>query len=248
MLVGMEAAGAGDECRKEIGEDAWDSTQMWDNMVAGFGEDWKKWPIKGCGRGFTPYANGPSMVLEMEMQEGVHLSLLAERPPDILNHAFKEAKLVAWNELKKEMRFTINFAEMFDWLSNTFPMDKEYVTKGWEGQVILGVNKFPLDLWNASQREFMTQKSWIGLAFYVAAGHDSVVMNELRNLAHGVEALTNDQELINGNLGKKKVLALAAKKCSQGIFAPRTAEEVGKRKPIFGYAVDPLGPQKNQTN
>ena len=224
------------------------ATQMWDSMVAGFGEDWKKWPIKGCGRAFTPYSNGPSMILEMEVEEGHHVSLLAERPPDIINHAFKEAKLMAWNELKKEARFTINFAEMFDWLSNTFPMDKEFMTKGWDGQVILGVNKFPLDLWNASQREYMTQRSWTGLAFYVAAGHDSVVMNELRNLAHGVEAPTNEQELINGNLGKKKVLALAAKKCSQGIYAPRTAEEVGNRKPTFGYAVDPLGPQKNQTN
>ena len=219
---------------------------MWDSMVAGFGEDWKKWPIKGCGRAFTPYSNGPSMILEMEIQEGHHISLLAERPPDIINHAFKEAKLMAWNELKKEARFTINFAEMFDWLANTFPMDKEYVTKGWEGQVITGVNKFPLDLWNKSSREYMTQRSWTGLAFYVAAGHDSPVMHDLRNLAHGVEALTNDQELTNGNLGKKRVLIMAAEKCKQGNFPPRTSAEVNERGQTFGHAENPLGVQKKR--
>merc|ERR1712086_785242 len=64
--------------------------------------------------------------------------------------------LIAWNELKGEARFVVNFGEMYDWLSNTFPMDKEYVTTGWEGQVIKGVNKFPLDLWNKSKREYMS--------------------------------------------------------------------------------------------
>merc|ERR1712086_396092 len=92
---------------KRLGKTNGCATQMWDNMVAGFGEDWRKWPIKGCGAGFKPYSNGPSMILEMEVDEGQHLSLLAERPPDILNHAFKEAKLVAWNELKKEARFVV---------------------------------------------------------------------------------------------------------------------------------------------
>merc|ERR1712153_28175 len=168
---------------KRLGKTNGCATQMWDNMVAGFGEDWKTWPIKGCGRGFTPYANGPSMIWEMEMEEGNHLSLLAERPPDILNHAFKEAKLVAWNALKKK----VNFTEIFDWLSNTCPMDKEYVTRGWNGKAIKGVNSFPLELWNNSRREYMTVKSYINLAFFFAAGHDSVVMNDLRNLAHGVE-------------------------------------------------------------
>tara|TARA_B100000768_G_C11007244_1_gene260473 strand:- start:10 stop:600 length:591 start_codon:yes stop_codon:yes gene_type:complete len=186
------------------------------------------------------------MILEMEVDEGQHLSLLAERPPDILNHAFKEAKLIAWNELKGEARFVVNFGEMYDWLSNTFPMDKEYVTTGWEGQVIKGVNKFPLDLWNRSNREYMSQKSWIGLAFYVAAGHDSPAMTDLRNLAHGVEALTNDQELTNGNLGKKRVLAMAAKKCGEGNFPPRTSAEVNERGQTFGHAENPLGVQKKR--
>ena len=186
------------------------------------------------------------MIFEMEMEEGTHLSLLAERPPDILNHAFKEAKLVAWNDLKREVTFTVNFTEMFDWLSNTFPMDQEYVTRGWDGKAIKGVNKFPLELWNNSRREFMTVKSWIGLAFYIAADHDSPVMNDLRNLAHGVEAQTNDQEMTNGNLGKKRVLAIAAEKCRQGHFAPRTLDEVKDRGPTFGYAIHPLGPQKKR--
>merc|ERR1712194_95731 len=72
------------------------ATQMWDNMVESFGEDWKTWPISGCGRGFKPYGRGPSMILEMELEEDKHVSLLAEQPPEILNIAFKEAKLVAW--------------------------------------------------------------------------------------------------------------------------------------------------------
>jgi len=92
----------------------------------------------------------------------------------------------------------------------------------------------------------MSQRSWTGLAFYVAAGHDGPAMTNLRDLAHGVEAQTNDQAQHNGNLGKKRVLALAMQKCREGNFPPRTSAEVNERGQTFGHAENPLGIQKKR--
>ena len=71
-------------------------------------------------------------------------------------------------------------------------------------------------------------------------------MNELRNLAHGVEAVTIDQELLNGNMEKKKILNLAAEKHRQGNPAPATQEAVNTRGQTFGYSETPLGVQKKR--
>ena len=211
--------------------------QMWKHMIENFGDDWKTWPISGCGRGFKAYGRGPSMILEMEVEADNHVSLLAERPPEILNMAFKEAKIVAW----KVISANLNLVELFDWLSNTFPMDKEFGTKGWNGKSIKGVNSFPLEKWNETNREFMTTKSWIRFAFFLAAGHDSVAMNDLRQLAHGVEDEDDAKELANGNLGKVKVLKMAANKLYGGNPAPATHEAVKAKGPVFGYSTALLG-------
>ena len=137
------------------------------------------------------------MILEMEVEAGKHVSLLAERPPGILNMSFKEAKIVAW----KVTSANLNMVELFDWLSNTFPMDKEFGTKGWNGKSIRGVNRFPLGKWNDTHRECMATKSCIIFAFFLAAGHDSVVMNDLRMMAHGIEDESDAKDLFSGNLG-----------------------------------------------
>ena len=144
--------------------------------------------------------------------------------------AFKEAKVVAW----KLISANLDLVKLFDWLSNTFPMDKEYGTTGWNGKSIKGVNKFPLDKWNKTNREFMTTKSWIRFAFFLAAGHDSEVMNQLILMAHGIEDESEAKQSYNANLGKVKLLNLAKEKMMNGNPAPATHEDVKKKGPVFG--------------
>ena len=87
----------------------------------------------------------------------------------------------------------------------------------------------------------MTAKSWIRVAFFLAAGHDNVVVNYLRNLAHGVEDENADKELAHGNLGKVKVLNMAAEKLRMGNPAPATHDAVKAKGQIFGYSDTTLG-------
>ena len=103
------------------------------------------------------------------------------------------------------------------------------------------MNKFPLEKWNKTNREFMTTKSCIRFAFFLAAGHDSVAMNDLRELAHGIEDEDDAKELANGNLGKVKVLKMAASKLNGGNPAPATHDAVKAKGPVFGYSTDLLG-------
>ena len=51
--------------------------KMWDHMMLTFGNDWKEWPMVGCGAGFAPFRNGPSMLLEMEVNENEFVGIVA---------------------------------------------------------------------------------------------------------------------------------------------------------------------------
>ena len=127
------------------------ASKMWDHMMLTFGCCWEKWPIIGCGAGFTPYKKGPSMVVEMEVERDTFMSVLAEMPPIMIDEALKATKIISYKQIAK----TLDFVKLFNWLSNVFPMDPEFAYSqsngGWgdfsaEKKKVMGVNKYPLEL------------------------------------------------------------------------------------------------------
>ena len=105
---------------------------------------------------------------------------------------------------------------------------------------LLGINKYPLDVWDASNREYMSETSWIRFAFFLAAGHDGEVMTTLREIANGIETADLKQQHYNAGLGKVRVLKIAAEKARLGSPAPKTREEVNQKGPHVERMVGPL--------
>ena len=106
-------------------------------------------------------------------------------------------------------------------------MDKEYVdTVGFSDKQILGVSRYPIKLWEASSREYMSVSSWIRFAYFIAAGHDSVVMQELREIAFAIENNDPAQQTQNCSMTKERLLKKAQERLRNGTQIPDTKEAV----------------------
>ena len=88
------------------------ATKMWNHMVKEFGEDWREWPIVGCGARFMPYKYGPSMVLVMEVNEGEFVSVLAERPPTLIDEAFKATRVISYRQVMEHLVLSQQLLEL----------------------------------------------------------------------------------------------------------------------------------------
>ena len=198
---------------------------MWNHMTKEFGDEWEKWPIAGCGAGFPAFKRGPSMVLVMEIDAGEYMSIVAERPPELIDQAFKATRAMAYHEVMKHL----DLVKLYNWLSNVYPMDKEYVEKtGFNKKEILGVNVYPIKKWEAESREYMSSTSWIRFAYFLAAGHDGPAMTELRTIEFAIEDVNPAQQEYKSSLSKKNILKKAQEKLLAGMKIPETKEDVNR--------------------
>ena len=81
----------------------------------------------------------------MELDTDHHMSIIAERPPTTIDQAFKATRAMAAKDVLKNL----DLVKLYNWLSNSYPMDKEYEdTVGVNGvRQILGVSRYPIKKW-----------------------------------------------------------------------------------------------------
>ena len=153
-----------------------------------------------------------------------HMSIIAERPPTTIDQAFKATRAMAAKEVLKNL----DLVKLYNWLSNSYPMDKEYEdTVGVNGvRQILGVSRYPIKEWEKNSREYMSVSSWIRFAYFIAAGHDSVVMQELREIAFAIEDDDPDQQTYKGSMSKERLLKKAQERLRNGTPIPESKEAV----------------------
>ena len=223
MLGGVETIRTGENAEVEIKRTDGCATKMWNHMKKEFGDDWRDWPVVGCGKGFSPWKNGPSMVLVMEVEDDTHLSIIAERPPMSVDQAFKNTRAMA----AKDVLENLDLVRLYNMLSNSYPMDKEFMdTDSFTDKYILGVNMYPIDDWKKSDREYMSVMSWIRVAYLIAAGHDGVIMKELREIAFAIEDVNPKIMEINVSMSKERLLKMAREKARLGARIPATLEDI----------------------
>ena len=170
------------------------------------------------------------------MDDDHHMSIIAERPPTPIDDAFKATKAMAYREVVKNL----DLVKLYNWLSNAYPMDKEYVDKVGVNSMreILGVSRYPIKEWEKNSREYMSVSSWIRFAYFIAAGHDSIVMKELREIAFAIEDDDPVRQTYKGSMCKKTLLKKAYEKLVEGTKIPDTKEAVNKLgKHIAKYTV-----------
>ena len=100
-------------------------------MTEHYGEDWRTWPIIGCGRKFRPFANGCSMVVELDEKGNGNpkdfVAMAADRLPDLVDNAVKKAR---WLTLRGFMKNSKNVHELFKLIPVTLPMTHRLVGPG----------------------------------------------------------------------------------------------------------------------
>ena len=212
------------ETEKEIQKGSW-ATAMWDYNVKTFGEDWREWPIPGCGKGFVAYANGPSMVLIIQAGDEFE-SIQSVRPPTVIKDAIYNYRCSQVKEVVQNLDLTM----IWNWLPAAFPLDAKYAdTAGFTGKKFLGINKYPLAEWKAGKRKYMSEQSWVVFAMMMAAGSEDAGMQKLMQIAIGLYEKGED---VCRDLGEKKVLSKAWYKVDGGAVVPSTAKEVLEHYPI----------------
>ena len=143
--------------------------KIWNNMVKNFGDDWHKWPLFGCGRGFIAYSAGPSMCMNVQLKHESK-SIACMRPPDLIREAFEELKLA---ELSKVLT-KVGFDNLFLIFSLAFPVHDEHQVKytTWNKEVIdiVGLCRYPLKEWRELDRPFFTIYGWWFFAMVMMMG------------------------------------------------------------------------------
>ena len=161
----------------------------------------------------------------MEIDAGDYMSIIAERPPDMIDQAFKATRAMAYKEVTKHL----DLVKLYNWLSKVYPMDKEYAAKNALGdKKIKGVVLYPIKQWEAERREYMSCTNWIRIAYLLAAGHDGPVMRELREIAFAIEGDDLTKQYNIAQLSNHNILKKAQEKSMAGLKIPETKEEVNK--------------------
>ena len=75
----------------------------------------------------------------------------------------------------------------------------------------------------------MSVSSWIRFAYFIAAGHDSVVMQELREIAFAIEDDNPAQQTYKGSMSKERLLKKAQEKLRNGTSIPESKEAVNQQ-------------------
>ena len=156
-------------------------TKIWDNMVLNYGKDWHQWPILGCGRGFVAYSKGPSMCLNVHLENNSK-SIACVRPPDIIRDAFDVLKL---GQLSQVLR-KVGLENLFLLFTLAFPIHEKYQVRhrGWTGQEVsmVGFCKYPLEDWRSIDRPFFTNYGWWFFAMVMSMGAQETGQTSLIDL------------------------------------------------------------------
>ena len=72
----------------------------------------------------------------------------------------------------------------------------------------------------------MSVSSWIRFAYFIAAGHNGVVMQELREIAFAIENDDSETQTMNCGMTKERLLNMAREKIRNGAQIPETTEAV----------------------
>ena len=204
------------------------ATEMWDHNVKTFGEDWRKWPVPGCGKAFSPYKFGPSMVLIIDSGDGKMMSIQAARPPTLIDDALKSACVKNVKRYVKDLDLKL----IWRFLPTAYPLDSAYAHDDvWSGKKYLGVNKYPLDQWKQSKRPYLDETGWLVFSLILAAGNVDPTMLRLANIAIGMYDRDPKTVEYNAQKSEKKLLYSAWEKEKMGIKIPNSPREAVQQFP-----------------
>ena len=128
-----------------------------------FGKDINSWPQIGCGAGFRPWANGPSLVMEVctDPEKDEWEAFISERIPQVIDDCIKAANLAdlekAFGKLTPE--------KVYSCFPVLLPKTNHYVHNGF---VLRGIAKYPVDEWMKKERPVMTAQMWVLLVRTIA--------------------------------------------------------------------------------
>ena len=148
------------------------------------------WPIVGCGCGFRPYSDGPSMTLNVKMDENEYDNIMSERLPTVLDDAFKAARHMTTSELCDGL----DAVAVYKWLPIAFPQNFELKDEK-TGKNIYGVAQYPIKKWEKVGRPYMSAGSWIKFAMMI--GKDKPELAKLVEIAECYEDTDSDAHKFN---------------------------------------------------
>jgi len=93
---------------------------------------------------------------------------------------------------------------------------------------MVGISRHPVQKWRETGSEYMSARSWIRFAYFLAAGHDGEEMTHLRTIAFGLDHYNDKALEHNDNKIKDTVLKMAQNKMMMGACPPTTVDEVMK--------------------
>ena len=121
----------------------------------------------------------------------------------------------------------MNLTQMWEWLPFAYPLDSAFADKdNFSDKKFLGINKYPIEKWRATDRPYMTSQSWMVFAMMVAAGHDEKCMQKLMKLGFAMFDPNPKQAEYNQDLGEKKLIKRADDRIDQGETYPKNLQEV----------------------
>ena len=145
--------------------------ELYKAMEAEWGPDHLQWPIVGCGQGFNPSKDVPSMTFNVELEDGWK-AIMSERLPTVLDDAFKSARLMSMSELCDGL----NVELIFKWLPMAFPQGFN-VAEARTGRPIHGVAQYQIEKWKQPGRPYMTVEYWIKCCMIVGEGKPKLAEN-----------------------------------------------------------------------
>ena len=187
--------------------------KVFQEMQALWGDDPKGWPIVGCGHGFRPYSDGPSMVLSVLTRkdggEEKWEAMMAERLPKLLDDAVKSARHISLDKLCNNM----DPDQIYRLLPMSFPVSPDnevYVQPpgDWNNppgpaKKVCGVVQYPVRDWRACGAHYISGASWCKLMMVLGSGDPE--MAEIVEIAESFEDRHHDSHSYNlKNLKKQQ--------------------------------------------
>ena len=124
-------------------------------MVEKYGEDMDKWPQPGCGAKFSPWAKGPSKIIELQMPDGNWQAIRAMRLPQKLDDEIKKV-LLEFHEASGQ----VTAEEILENVPMVFP--KTHKTD------VPGVSRFDVEDWIKKDSPTLTESGWVALCELIA--------------------------------------------------------------------------------
>ena len=153
---------------QQKGEELGPAARTFKDMQKVWSEAPEDWPVVGCGLGFRPFCEGPSMTLSVMTKkddgETKWEAMMAERLPTVLDDAIKKARHISLDRLCNSM----DPNKVYQMLPMSFPVSPEgqvYVSDevGWgEAPIhkrVFGVMQYPVDKWKQIGAPFISATS-----------------------------------------------------------------------------------------